>query len=66
MDEMVTIEDKMNAITMADSEDPSDMAEKLEGFNDHLEDISKHQKVATTYDLYVPQQTSQERVYHVQ
>ena len=36
---MVTIEDKMNAIAMADSEDPSDMAEKLEDFNDHLEDV---------------------------
>ena len=39
MDEMVTIEDKINAVAKADSEDPSDMAEKLEDFNDHLEDL---------------------------
>ena len=36
---MVTIEDSMNIVLMADNEDPSDMAEKLKDFNNHLEDI---------------------------
>ena len=41
---MVTIEDKMNAIAMADKEDPPNMAENLEDFNDHLEDIDPNIK----------------------
>ena len=36
LDEMVTIEEKMNAVAMVDKEDSSDVAEKLEDFNDHF------------------------------
>ena len=39
MDEMVTIEDKMSDLKMGEKDDPSDIAEKLERFNDHLADI---------------------------
>lgn len=39
MDEMVTIEDKIGAVSMQEDEDPSDMAGKLEELNDHLSDI---------------------------
>ena len=39
MDEMVTIEDKISELKMEESEDPSDISEKLERLNDHLADI---------------------------
>ena len=39
MDKMVTIEDKISELKMEESEDPSDISEKLERLNDHLADI---------------------------
>ena len=48
---VVTIEDKMSATMMAERDNPSDIIEKLERFNDHLPDIdtninkSDHQRI---------------------